>query len=209
MFSASKEFLKDCKDDVTRMIKLLNHANVDDSTILKSSIVMMIYNMVEGVFSVACEDFFYYLIENKIDIQKIKELYCFISLYYLKSIINETVQEKRIKLLHEFRDYEKMPVCEYRDFFRIVKPFSGNLDARRISNILKKFGIEISLCTNDETLKTIKDIRNDLAHGNKNYAVACRGMSSVDISQYFNNSYSLLERTITAMEKKACGLSSM
>lgn len=156
-------------------------------SILKSSIVMMTYNMVEGVFYTLISSLFDFIIDNEITFETLpKEFQEVYFSYYLKKIGSDS------KKLSAFRNSKDLCKIDCNDFLKKEKLFSGNLDAQKIREISKKFGIHIKHTPLGKDLKFIKDTRNKLAHGELSYSVACRDFTFSEIVDKFKSCYKFM-----------------
>lgn len=152
--------------DINTMINILNcnnNAKVKEQVILKSSLMIMLYNAVEGVFSNLLTEVFDRITENNISIKQLPiSLKNIIYTYHIKRI-----DTNNIKYLEEFRDYTEFDICSisYLELNKFLKLYSGNLDSQSIRDTSKKLSITLPDEMNEPYLLKVKDIRNKLAHG--------------------------------------------
>lgn len=195
MFNESKKTLKQRKSEIETMISILPSLNVEKSVITKSSIILMIYNMVEGVFSLLLQEFFDFLSEKKSDFEKIpKELQIIITKYHIKCI------KENPEALLDFWKQEYIEIPSFLNYRKKIEIFSGNLDALQIRKILKEFKVTFNRNKNDEKLLYIKNLRNGLAHGEIQFSSACRDKTDKEIKEYMNSACDILNRVINAFE---------
>lgn len=202
MLIESKQVLESRKKDIDKTILLLDTIKVENACIVKSSIVLMIYNMIEGVITVMFGEFFSYFIDNNINIDNYStQLRNMIVLYYLTDIQKKSKKEG-ISLLSDFRNKPNIEVPFFKDYLKKVSLYSGNLDAEEIRNLAKKFDVVYNGAKGDKNLLYVKNIRNKLAHGEINYSEACRDKSKEEIKSYGDDAYGCLLRVINAFENK-------
>lgn len=179
------EFHEKSRDiDVLFMhIKDLSHEkgnNVHKISILKSSLVLILYNTIESTVTLLLQE-----IHNTASIYNYEQLSdklrVLITEYYFynskKSDIKKNLDLLSINAL-------KFPTLD--DFEKRVNSYSGNLDSRAIDNTLSKYGVG-KLRTNDrEKLVIVKNIRNKIAHGELMFKEACRNFTINELEKIKN-----------------------
>ena len=83
----------------------------------------------------------------------------------------------------------------YQTFER-SENFAGNLDARAIRDTAKRFGFAPPTGQEFTMLQTVKDLRNDLAHGVKSFAEVGRNASSSDLEKARAQTVEILTQTL-------------
>ncbi len=183
-------------EDLNIIMSLLDSLPVDKAAIIKSSIIMMIYNMVEGTFTALLQEVFDFLVETHSDVESISdELKKTFLKYHSKCIGND------INKLDEFRKKGLIEIPEFCDYVKHIKLYSGNLDAKEIRNVSKNFGVNIGCDKKYASLLFVKNYRNSLAHGETRYLDACRDRSKNEIELYKEEAYSFMNKVIIAFEK--------
>jgi hypothetical protein len=118
---------------------------------------------------------------------------------------DECRQELRREILKNFkkRDMERLLprlLMLARDVvhetFEGSESFSGNLDARAIRQTAKKFGFAVPSGNEFRMLQTVKDLRNDLAHGVKSFAEVGRNASPSDLEEARSQTAEILSKTL-------------
>ncbi|MBP5400186.1 MAG: hypothetical protein J6Y35_00985 [Bacteroidales bacterium] len=88
---------------------------------------------------------------------------------------------------------------EILSFKRDCINISGNIDAQKIRDIIKQFGgNEIS---NGRDLKTIKDKRNNLAHGEFTFSDIGKDYTVSDLIVYKNEASNYLSNVLDEIQK--------
>lgn len=174
----SKQFLIKRNSDIQIFLSCMkNCKNIEETTIFKSSIMLMLYNEIEGTFSNILSELFDYIMDENIDFEllhnKIKNIYLE---YYCKTI-NDTSN------LMRFYELQDLKSVDYLELNKYLKLYSGNLDARQIRNISKRIGVSVSTDVVGEKLLFVKNCRNKLAHGEVSFQEACRDFSEDDIEK--------------------------
>ena len=204
MFDETKYILSKRADEIGRIIRDLPNSKTDISTIQKSLIILMAYNLIEGVFSTLLSELFVYFIDNNIDIEeddaftkekRYIEFFDLIIAYHLKQI------NSKEKLTY-FRNSSSIAIPIFSEYAKEISLYSGNLDACKIREISKKFGVSYKGSKNDCDLLYIKDVRNKLAHGEIAYSVACRDKTDLEITTFVNSANQYMNRVINAFEQK-------
>lgn len=87
MLSSTYNVLIERKYDLDMMIEILKSLKrAEESAILKSSIMLMNYNIIEGIFYALLQELFDYFADNNIDIEKWKDFANTIAIYHYKNI---------------------------------------------------------------------------------------------------------------------------
>lgn len=181
MFNEAKNILNQRNKELNAIIKQLEKMDAMTSAIHKASIIMMLYNAIEGTFYVLLQEVFDYAKKNPCGLPR--AFYITIAEYHAKQIC-EKGQEKKSKnknscgkKLLEFKELESIPIPTLDN----IKPFSGNLDAKSIRDISNKYGVAIKWYLYDNEISFIKNTRNALSHGDISYAQAGRDKTLKEI----------------------------
>lgn len=97
----------------------------------------------------------------------------------------------------------KFPLLE--KFSKKVKLFSGNLDGRKLNELLKKYGIGPITTPGREKLVTVKNKRNSVAHGENMFKEACRDLSDSDLIELRDSTFSALDELVKNVESFLAG----
>jgi hypothetical protein len=138
-----------------------NPANADDNLfkILKSNLLVMLYNLIESSISNAIEEIHNNIYSNSISFNALKE-------QIKELIINNTKKVNPSEFVSQINNIAT-DIVKYT--FKKDELFSGNVDSRKINKLSEQYGFN-SNTNYDKTkhgshLVTIKGKRNDLAHG--------------------------------------------
>lgn len=153
---------------------------------LKATCYLLLYNLVESTMRNAVEAIF----------EELRA--CQISYDVCRS-------ELREEILKNFRKREPKKLlpklmslaCDvvYETFER-SETFSGNLDARTIRETAQRFGFPEPRGTDFWMLRTVKDLRNDLAHGVKSFADVGRNALLSDLEIARDQTVNILSETL-------------
>lgn len=99
----------------------------------------------------------------------------------------------------------KFPLLDV--FSKKVKLFSGNLDGRKINELLKRYGIGCITDPGREKLLTIKNRRNSVAHGEDMFKEACRDLSDSDLIDLRDSTFAALDDLVENVEAFLTGKS--
>ena len=137
------------------------HKKVDDDLfkILKSNLLLMLYNLIESSIANAIEEIHNNIHINKTSFNNLKEK--------IKSlVIDNTKRINSDKFITQIND---IAIDIAKHTFNKKELFSGNVDGAKIRKISEKYGFSSKTnykkTAHGEHLKTIKDKRNNLAHG--------------------------------------------
>ena len=92
----------------------------------------------------------------------------------------------------------KFPLLDV--FSKKVKLFSGNLDGRKLNELLKKYGIRPITVPGREKLETVKNRRNSVAHGEDMFKEACRDLSDSDLIELRDSTFAALDQLVANVE---------
>lgn len=203
---AVKNDLKNRFGDVEIMIQMLDHKSnqkMESQLLLKSSILLMAYNIVEGTMSNLLVELFDKICEKKVPIDQLPPAFQnLVYKYHLKRIGNK---EKELKKLYE-SDKEKICEISYLELSKYLKLFSGNLDAKEIREISKKFGVVIVQRGQDSLLLTVKNTRNSLAHGEVTFKNASQDITVKKLKEIVEAVHMYMNYIVDEYEKFINGL---
>lgn len=185
------------KDIQTMLSTLDENTSVCCQVVLKSSLMLMLYNVVEGTFSNLLTELFDTIVRKKISIENLPgKLQNTIYTYYLKKIGSD------IKKLKEFNGCDKIQLCNisYLDINKYLKLFSGNLDSKSIRKVSEKLGINLPEGIDEPELLSVKNVRNRLAHGESRFSNACQDMTLKEIKSLCTKVKVYLENVIVEYE---------
>lgn len=173
-FESVRNDLKNRFDDIDVMIGILcKEKGVNPQLLIKSSIILMIYNAVEGTFSNLLSDFFDFIVEKEISYSELpKRLQDNILKYHINEI------NKKPTKLYNYHDLNEVEWCRisYLEFCKYFNLFSGNLDAKHIREVSKKLGVDLPNDLSNNSLLMVKNIRNKLAHGEIKFSTASQDL---------------------------------
>jgi hypothetical protein len=141
---------------------------------LKATVFLLLYNLVESTIRSAVEYIYDELKNNQTSFDD----------------LNQSFQNHIIKTLKDssLKDKEWQPTIAITLITISADKdlsFAGNLDAKKIKETLKNYGIELTQQvdnrTNGEDLRIVKDARKDLAHGHSSFSERSRNYTSGDL----------------------------
>ncbi len=167
--------------DVQIMIDIIEkNRKVDFQLVLKSSLMLMLYNAVEGTMSNLLTELFDNIISRKMSIDNLPEnLQKTIYKFHLKKIGDKVTK------LRDFNTYDNIETCNvsYLEINKYLKLFSGNLDSRSIKDVSSMLGIVLSDKINEPALLKVKNIRNKLAHGETKFSNTCQDITLEELEE--------------------------
>lgn len=181
---------------INRLYELNTKTNVIiEKNVVKSTILMILYNVVESMLTHLLE-YLHDLLSQEEFLSCRKE----IQLIYIKYYIVEN-KINNLSVINNFIE-NNIKIPSFQDFNKKCNIFSGNLDLRKIKDILKEiYGIMVFKEDEaDDTLLIIKNKRNDLAHGEVSYRHACRDYTIEEIEKKARNTKEILKKIINEMD---------
>lgn len=157
----------------------LLEVNRDFIKICRANGYLIIYNLVESTMYEVVKGLYQHL-EHKVN--SIDSL-----IDKLKMLVFRGIRNSTDKNFNEFKENMNMDfrtsifqICFHSS--QVKKMFSGNLDAKKIKSFSEEHGIDLNLIegsNNGSVLLSIKDTRNDLAHG----AVSFTSRGNISVEQ--------------------------
>lgn len=92
----------------------------------------------------------------------------------------------------------RFPLLEV--FGKKVRLFSGNLDGRKLNELLKKYGIGPITAQGRDKLLIVKNRRNSVAHGEDMFKEACRDLSDSDLIELRDSTFAALDDLVSNVE---------
>lgn len=192
---------------------------IDDELlkILKANGFLLLYNLVESITRIALTQYLYTINDAKIpfnklnkDVQKLwlknrrfqeNKISNISEEEYLFTVYNELVSKSIIPFKLEIKDGSGKITKEFIEF-------SGNIDVRKISSVVERYGILLDI---DENVKKqgatclyqVKLKRNDLAHGRTSFADSTKNCSVKELCDYKDGALTYLEDMLLNIEKCA------
>lgn len=195
----SRKLLNNRDVDIRLALEELNGiTTIEQTAIFKAAVIMLIYNEVEGVYTSILTELFDYINSNNLKISTVpEELQEIFLQVHIKEIGTDTSK------LHSFYNKPESNLTNFK-FKRIenhLKLFSGNLDALKIRKISNRLGVRINKSKIGSALYTVKNYRNQLAHGEIGYSEACRTIFPSDLTKYVDDAKEFLLIVIEAYEQ--------
>lgn len=185
-------------EDIQLALNALNGKNkVDYQLILKSSVVLMVYNAVEGTVNNLVVEMFDAICQNNLSITQLpKKLQKTIYTYHLKKIGQDPDK------LRDYCGYSSIDLCSvsYLEINKYLKLFSGNLDSRSIRDVSSKIGINLPEGIKEPVLLKVKNVRNKLAHGESTFRNTCQDITIQDLEEIVKKVETYLNKLIVTYE---------
>ncbi|AGV74224.1 MAE_28990/MAE_18760 family HEPN-like nuclease [Lactococcus cremoris] len=158
---------------------------------MKSNLVIMLYNLVESTVRLTMYGYYDNFNNTKKAYKNVTEEVRKVWIKYSSKTFNENkIQQQVFEMIESAIDKEYFLELDSQKFH-----LSGNADTQEIKEILKVHGLKY-----DETnfkncgwsLKSIKDMRNSLAHGNISFEDNGKTLAISDIKLYKEQTYECL-----------------
>lgn len=181
-------------EDIKIMEKILEeNPKVDVQLVLKSSLMLMIYNMIEGTMSNLLIEYFDHIHSENITICSLpNEFQCTIESYWEKKNVENTDEESDDYIFFDL---------SYHEITKYLKLFSGNLDSRSIREVCKKMGVDLPEDLKEPVLLVVKNDRNKLAHGETRFNNTCQDITLDEIKIICNKARDYLQKVIDEYER--------
>lgn len=168
--------------------------SVKVSAILKSSFMLVLYNMIESITTVVFDRIHEEIADCNYSkaIPKLRAKY--VDYYFAKSTSNDYKKNFDSIVNGDL----KLPLLSV--YQSKVQLFSGNIDGRKLNSILSSYGIEPIKNKNRADLKVIKEKRNKIAHGEESFTDSCRIYTIQDLEKYLSSVSKVLKELITVSE---------
>lgn len=153
---------------------------------LKATCYLLLYNLVESTMRNAVEAIFDELRTQGASFDACRE-------ELRKEILKNFKKRDMERLLPKLIALARDVVFET---FERSEMFAGNLDARAIKMTAKRFGFAEPVGNRFWLLQTVKDVRNDLAHGVKSFAEVGRSASPSDLEEARSQTVRILSETL-------------
>ncbi len=138
---------------------------------LKASAFLLLYNLIESTMRDAIEEIFNELQNQGVSFDKIRP--------ELKKIVIQNLKRRNPdKVLQKVVD---ISVDIITAGFDKEELFSGNIDTQKIKATAKEYGFSAKTKTDSSDLLTVKNNRNDLAHGIKSFAEVGKDKSADEL----------------------------
>lgn len=152
----------------------------------KATCYLLLYNLVESTMRNAVESIFDELKSNRIAFDDCRK--------ELKEEILKNFKKRNMdKLLPKLLSLAQDVIHET---FERSETFAGNLDARTIRETAKRFGFAEPTGRDYSLLRTVRDLRNDLAHGVKSFAEVGRNATPSDLEEARQQTVQILSTTL-------------
>jgi hypothetical protein len=163
---------------------------VAKASLLKSSLVVMLYNAIESTMTLVFERVHEEI--GKIaypDLSpKIKAIW--VDYFFIQN------NSKHYQLHLEGAISKTLKLPDLDVFLNRIKLFSGNLDGRQLDELMKRYGIGTLKTRNRNLLLIVKNKRNAIAHGEQSFKEACREMTINDIEKLIKATFVALDDII-------------
>lgn len=172
-------------------------------TSIKAGIVLMLYNAIESTMTKCLVHLHTVLITKKLAFNHCNDnLKHLVAVYYENAREKSSDNHRKASLALEFYDYiigNSTFNLSYEEISKFYTLYSGNLDSREIISVLEKYGIKFEERASE--LKTIKDFRNKLAHGENSFEEIGRELTLQHIGQLKDKTFGCLEKMIDEIKQ--------
>lgn len=201
MMSDLQRALSEKKIEANQMFEIISDIQRSDienaitkAAMLRSAFVLLLYNMVESTA---------FLVFERVHERVATENYGSLGeemrrIWVDYFFSHHGANEHHVHMEGTLGQTLKFPLLDV--FSKKVKLFSGNLDGRKINDLLKKYGIDPIIAPGREKLVIVKNRRNSVAHGEDMFKEACRDLSDSDLIELRDSTFAALDDLIANVE---------
>jgi hypothetical protein len=195
MLNAEAEFLRreqEVSEYISHLESLDGQVGLSGTLVntMKSSALLMIYNVVESTMTNLIQDVFDHLQAHQIAFHTLNDKMKALVLGYTKkrnpSALVAKMRESSLSLVVACFDRSEV--------------FSGNLDCAKIRETLKDVGVTTTHSYREDALLKVKNERNNLAHGSKSFSDCGRDYTAVQLREFHRKTMAILARVIRDFE---------
>ncbi|HEN0407599.1 TPA: hypothetical protein U5Y67_000090 [Streptococcus agalactiae] len=168
---------------------------------MKSNMILMLYNLVEATVRNTMNTYYDKFNRKNLSylsvVEQIKKLWI---QYNIKELNQNQFGSQIPELINSAINNEYYLSLDFEKNFSL----SGNADVREIKNILNRHGIQFDdklFSDYGRALKSIKDMRNSLAHGNISFEDNGRNIAVSDLIAYKQQTYVCLTQFIKLVDE--------
>jgi hypothetical protein len=204
MFSARAEFERRVSEieeyiDYLERLEQQGGISVTLMNTMKSSALLMMYNLVESTMTNAMQDIFDHIRTTNTNFDSLSDK--------MKEVVLNMTKKRKASDVVKKMSEDAMTLAVA--CFERVGLFSGNIDSRKISDTVRDIGLKPKKGYSEVTLLTIKDERNNLAHGTKSFSDCGKDYAATELRSSYEKVKTLLLKVILDFEfylqnKKYC-----
>ena len=171
-------------------------------TSIKASVILLLYNTVESTITKCLESIHTAIVQDNLNYSDLSiELKKIILTYYENAIvksndITKTIEFKLNQL--EFIENRSKYNLTFKKLSQNYQMFSGNLDSKQIVAILSRYGIALERKCSE--LKTVKESRNKLAHGELSFEEVGRDLSIQQIQEIKDKVFEYMDIIVSTIQ---------
>lgn len=167
---------------------------ITKAAMLRSAFVLLLYNMVESTA---------FLVFERVHERVATEHYGSLGLEMRKIWVeyffsHHVSSDHHLNMEGTLGQTLRLPLLDV--FSKKVKLFSGNLDGKKLNELLKKYGIGPMTAPGREKLILVKKRRNSVAHGEDMFKEACRDLSDSDLIDLRDSTFDALDNLVANVE---------
>ena len=172
-------------------------------TSIKASTTLMLCNLVESTMTKCLNRIHEILKDENIKYDKLNKCIKKMLLVYYRYALNKNNNivdstEYMMSMIDVIRQNDTFSVS-YDDMEKFYPLYSGNLDSRKITSILNKYGIVFD--KTETELRNIKDYRNKLAHGESSFEEIGRQLTIQQIEVMCTKTVTYLEEMVNVLQE--------
>lgn len=199
--SELRKLLKEKEKEAEQMLEILTSLPQDAGTVTKSSMmksaqILLLYSAVESMVYLSFENL--HEAAAHVEYASLSPQYQAVwSRYYFTSFADKKVHSENLnKTLNG-----SVRIPSLTTFLNRVNLFSGNLDGRKINDLLRYYGVKELPKQRLNHLKFVKDKRNALAHGECMFKEGCRAITERELRTITSDVFFAIGRMVQNIEE--------
>lgn len=223
MMQIIKQEFSDRVDEINRYFQLLENITEKDAQLifpneddrrenlnirlgltLKSGLVLLLYNLVESTISKCLGAIHQSLTDENLSYFEMSDDLQKIWLKYHYELLNDNGNNNdrsvsQLQTMVEILSTNKTIALSLEDSKKLSESlYSGNLDAKEIRKIAKKYGVSFDLTS--EEVRFVEQMRNKLAHGEVSFEEGCQDKPIQYMQKVKDESINFIGAFISAVE---------
>lgn len=224
MMQIIKQEFSDRVDEINRYFQLLENITEKDAQLifpneddrrenlnirlgltLKSGLILLLYNLVESSISKCLGAIHQSLTDENLSYFQMSDDLQKIWLKYHYELLNDNGNNNdrnisQLQTMVEILSTNKTVIISLDDSKKLSESlYSGNLDAKEIRKIAKKYGVSFEL--ESKEIRFVEQMRNKLAHGEVSFEEGCQDKQMQYMQKVKDETINFINEFIIAVEK--------
>lgn len=195
------DFILALTNDIENVSNKTNLSGIPNcrTAILKANFILMLYNMIESTARTALVVIYEKIYNDSLTFEQCRT--------EIKELLISEIRRHLVKDSKVFKNAHETATPFFMCVYKVISDkkdfFSGNVDGRQIKKAFKQFGLTLDREGKEYKFpksKNIKEIRNQLAHGEVSFNELGRNIEPTDLVDYYNQVNNMLKRLLEEVE---------